>query len=206
MDVSGFIPGFDDPGAHRLYWVNQFLDVEEEPDTALVAMIVELRPVEELVDALQSDDAMIRARATQMLWHLWLYAEGDLAYDELLYGMDLMEDEHWDDAIACFDKLIENLPNFAEAYNKRATCYYLMGEYECSIRDALTTVKLNPYHFGAWNGLGSCYIALQEWDRALVSLRRAQRLQPYAEENVRLMAYCRERLKAAAKGPRRRKP
>ena len=112
MDASGFIPGFDDPGSHRLYWVNQFLDVDEEPDTALVATIVGLRPVEELVDALRSDDGMVRSRATQMLWHLWLCAGGDLAYDELVYGMDLMEDEHWDDAVACFAKLILNLPYF----------------------------------------------------------------------------------------------
>lgn len=193
--MDGFTPGFDDPGTYRLYWVNQFLDASEEPDTTLISLIVAIRPVEELVEALQSEDAGIRARATQMLWHLWLTAEGDLAYDELLYGMDLMEDEHFEEALACFDKLIENLPHFAEAYNKRATCFYLMGDYERALRDALRTVHLNPYHFGAWNGLGLCYIALEEWEKAVASLRRAQRLQPFAEENARLIAYCLERLR-----------
>jgi len=140
-----------------------------------------------------------------MLWHLWLCAEGDLAYDELLYGTDLMEDKRWDEALACFNKLIENLPNFAEAYNKRATCHYLMGNYEEAVRDARKAVTLNPNHFGAWNGLGLCYIALQEWDKALVALRRAKRLQPFAEENIRLMAYCQERRQLASKMPRRRR-
>jgi tetratricopeptide (TPR) repeat protein len=189
-----FSLGFDDPALHRLYWVNQYLDVTEEPDTSVIEAIVSLRPVEELVDALTMENAVVRSRATQMLWHLWMSAAGDLAYDELVYGMDLMEDEHWDEAIETFDQLIENLPGFAEAYNKRATVYYMQGHYEASVRDALTTVRLNPYHFGAWHGLGLCYIALQQWRKAIAALKRAQRLQPFAEENARLLAYCQARL------------
>lgn len=205
MDALGYSPGFDDPTSHRSYWVNLYLDGDDEPDAALVALIVELRPIEQLVEALRSDELTVRLSATQMLWHLWLCAEGDLAYDEIMYGVDLMEDERWEEAIACFDKLVENLPDFAEAYNRRATCHYLTGDYESAVRDALTTVRLNPYHFAAWSGLGSCYIALQEWDKAIASLRRARRLQPYVDENARMIAFCLDRQQAARNAPRARR-
>jgi tetratricopeptide (TPR) repeat protein len=194
--------GFDDPAQLHLYWVNQFLDVSEEPEGDVVAQVLRLRPIEWLVEALHSEDDVVRSRATQMLWQLWMAEKGELAYDELLYGVDLMEDERWDDAMACFSGLIEHLPDFAEAYNKRATVHYLLGRYAASVRDALVVIRLNPYHFGAWHGLGLCYIRLRQYDKAIAALRRARSIQPYAEANARLLAYCQAQLAQHTGTPR----
>jgi tetratricopeptide (TPR) repeat protein len=69
-------------------------------------------------------------------------------------------------------------PSFAEGYNKRATVYYLLQEYEEAIQDCRSTLALNPYHFGALSGLGLCYAALQDLESALFWFEKAFTLHP----------------------------
>ena len=63
-------------------------------------------------------------------------------------------------SIYFFSKIIEKNPNFAEAWNKRATVYYLLGNYEESISDIRQTLRLEPRHFGALDGLGLIFMAI----------------------------------------------
>lgn len=184
---------FDDPAARRRFWVNLFLDVAEEPDEEVVQAIRDTRPIDELLDALRADDPVVRTRTTQMLWALWMGEAGQLAQHELTRGMRLLEQARSDDAVECFTRLIESAPTFAEAYNKRATAYFLREEYAAAVADCLSALALNSRHFGAWHGLGLCYMRLGDFARACTAFRSALRIQPLAEENARLLAYCRGR-------------
>lgn len=186
--------GFDDVGLHRRYWVNQFLDVTQVPDDELLREIIALRPMDELLEALHEENGEIRSRATQMLWHFWMTEVGELAYEELLHGGDLLEEERGAEAVEVFTQLLEQYPNFAEAYNKRATAHYVLGHYDESIRDCVRTLRLNPHHFGAWHGLGLCYVRLRKFDRGMSAFRQALKIQPFGEENVRLLAFCKLQL------------
>ena len=184
---------FDDPAARRRFWVNLFLDVTEEPDEEVVESIRATRPIDELLDALKADDPIVRTRTTQMLWALWMGEAGQLAQHELARGMRLLEQSDFEPAIECFSRLIESAPTFSEAHNKRATAYFLQGAYAEAVTDCRAALELNPRHFGAWHGLGLCYIRLGDFARACVAFRSALNIQPLAEENSRLLAYCRGR-------------
>ena len=70
------------------------------------------------------------------------------------------------------------LDAFAEGWNKRATVYYLAGEYQKSIADCAEVLKRNPRHFGALAGLGQIYMQLERYDEALVWLRKALEVNP----------------------------
>ena len=53
-----------------------------------------------------------------------------------------------------FTKLIETAPDLSEAWNKRATGHWLLGNFPASLADICETVKREPRHFGAYSGLG----------------------------------------------------
>ena len=97
--------------------------------------------------------------------------------------------EAFEEAVTIFTEVIEMAPDFAEGYNKRATTYYLIQEYEKSIRDCDTTIALNPVHFGGLSGAGLCYLGLRNLPKALDYFERAiavnpnmQQIQGYVEE------------------------
>ena len=57
-------------------------------------------------------------------------------------------------AIHILDSLIKVHPDFMEAWNKRATVYYMLGNYEKSVADIAQVLDREPRHFGALSGLG----------------------------------------------------
>ena len=126
---------------------------------------------------------------------------GELAYAEVREGIELIERGKTGDAIDCITRLVENYPDFAEAYNKRATAHFMEGNFAESVKDCLATLKRNPHHFGAWHGLGLCYVELGLLEQAITAFRCGLRVQPFAAENARLLAYCRgqQRPKSADK-------
>lgn len=134
--------------------------------------------VEALVRALRDEDWGVRTIAEHSLWQIWCRS-GDPAVDTMLQdGIRALEREAWAEAVATFTQVIERAPEFAEGYNKRATAYYLMGEYARSITDCEATVARNPYHFGALSGEGLCCLALGQLQKARELFRRALAVNP----------------------------
>jgi len=89
--------------------------------------------------------------------------------------------------LARFSRLIERDPTFAEAWNRRATLYYLMGNFDASVRDIQETLAREPRHFGALSGLGLINSALERWDSAVKAYEEALRVNPFlpgAKKNV----------------------
>ena len=116
--------------------------------------------IELLLEDLKNPDEKIRDRATQEFWHLWFMQKGVLGWELLRRAQSLMEAGENEQAEAILTKTIADLPDFAEAWNRRAVLYYTMGEYEKSRNDCLKAIELNPIHFGAFHGLGLCYASL----------------------------------------------
>ena len=78
-----------------------------------------------------------------------------------------------------FSAVIKLEPDLADGWNKRATVYYLMGEYEASVRDIERTLALEPRHFGALSGLGFVYISLGDNRAAIKAFEAALEINPY---------------------------
>jgi len=68
------------------------------------------------------------------------------------WAMKAMEAKDYATALDFLDRVILMKPDFAEGWNKRATVYYVLGEYAKSLADCDEVMKRNPYHFGALSG------------------------------------------------------
>lgn len=148
-----------------------------------------------LVESLKSPQGSVRDAATSQLWRLWQGLAGPDAERRLQAGMDTLATGHPLAAVDQFSKITADYPGFAEAYNQRAIAYFSVGDYERAIQDCLKTTELNKNHFGAWNGLGRCYLAIRRFDLALGAFERALEIQPFSEENKRMIEFCKEKRK-----------
>jgi len=134
-----------------------------------------------LVDELRDPDEQVRTHAEQALWKIWARS-GDAKVDALYQeGMAQMSVGDGEGAVDTFTRIIKMKPAFAEAWNKRATVYFLMEEYEKSLADCDEVMKRNPYHFGALSGLFQIYMELEEYERAIRYGRRALAINPNLE-------------------------
>lgn len=143
-----------------------------------------------LYQQLHSADPHTREQATQQLWQLYFGAAGPEAEIRLLQAEQAMESTLYDAAEILLNDLIIDFPEFAEAWNRRATLYYLVKKYNESIADCEATTRLEPQHFGAWHGAGLNYLALKKYVDAARAFRRALEIQPFAEANQQLLAEC----------------
>jgi tetratricopeptide (TPR) repeat protein len=115
----------------------------------------------------------------QKIWEIWSTHPTDENLTlELLKGSNLMQGDTISESIKIFSKLIESDPNWAEAWNKRATALYLIGDYEGSQKDIDKVLELEDRHFGALAGQGLVNIKLENYEKAIESYEKAQEIYP----------------------------
>ena len=148
----------------------------------------------ELLQDLLSEEAALRQSATQGLWEFWFSQAGEEAESRIRQGTRLMDMQQYPQAQEMFENLVSDYPQFAEAHNKLATVFYMQRKYSPSIEECEITLKLNPNHFGAWNGHGLCLFQVARYPEAIKSFQTAAKLQPYAEFNKIYIAKCRGQL------------
>ena len=108
-----------------------------------------------------------------------LAQSGSATSDLLLQrGTDAMNRGEYEASLTTLNSLIKLQPNFAEAWNRRATLYFLMGRLDASIADIQKTLTLEPRHWGAWSGLGRIYIIMNKRDLAVRAFERALAVNP----------------------------
>ena len=117
------------------------------------------------------------------IWDIWSIAdnkETQIIFDEANQFMDVGE---LDNAIELFTKVINQSPEFAEGWNKRATVYFLKGELNKSISDIEKTLNLEPRHFGALDGLAEIYLMQDDLVGAAVIYRRILEIIPSSKKS-----------------------
>ena len=77
-----------------------------------------------------------------------------------------------------FSKAIELDPKWAEAWNKRATVLYFMGNYQLSQNDIDMVLNLEKRHFGALAGQGLVQSALNNYQKAIESYIEIEKIYP----------------------------
>ena len=147
-----------------------------------------------LLEDLKNPDEMVRQEATAELWRLWFHQKGVLGFELLQRSQTMLQAGAITDAETVLNQLIADMPDFAEAWNRRAVLYYVLKQYKRAIADCQMAIQINPVHFGALHGLGLCYVALGEYREAIRAFRKALEVQPYAVENQRWLLECTAKL------------
>jgi tetratricopeptide (TPR) repeat protein len=113
------------------------------------------------------------------IWALW--AHNDSATAELLLrqAVAAMNGHEYDAAEKTLVQLVETYPDFAEAWNKRATLYYMQGRYDASLTDIQHVLDLEPRHFGALGGKAMILRAQGKTIEALKVLREELAINPH---------------------------
>ena len=133
---------------------------------------------------------------TSEIWSRWIASDGDADADRLMQsGMALMNRGMLDGAEQVFSQLIQDHPDFAEAWNKRATVRFLLGNDAGSRRDIARVIDLEPRHFGALSGLGMINMRSGDLQAALQAFEAALRVNPHLNQAVDVTRQLREQLR-----------
>jgi len=143
-----------------------------------LAEVGQMADLPALATSLRDADPVVRATTQEAMWQVWSRS-GEEAVDQLFTaGVEQMQRRQLDAAAATFSQVIGRKPEFAEGWNKRATVYFLLGEYAKSLSDCDEVVRRNPYHWGALSGYGMIYLQLDQPARALEYFEKALAVNP----------------------------
>ena len=132
-----------------------------------------------LFNDLKIDNKSISAEVEQKIWKIWsTHPNNERLTIMLAEGTDLVNNQKLNEAIVKFSDVIELDPNWAEAWNKRATVFYLIGEYQKSQNDIDKVLELEKRHFGALAGQGLVNIKLKNYEKAIQSYEKVQQIYP----------------------------
>lgn len=85
---------------------------------------------------------------------VWLQSDSDTANLLMQRAAVSMRARQYPLALSLFDKLVAVEPDWAEAWNQRATTRFLAGDTNGAMADINRVLKLEPRHFGALAGMG----------------------------------------------------
>jgi len=153
--------------------------------------------VDGLFEKLQETQNPIEAKQLErQIWAAWSKSESDTLDALMGGGIAVMEKGDYPRAQEIFSTMIELKPDFAEAYNKRATVRFLAGDYAGSVADIERTLKLEPRHFGALSGLGTIMERLDNLPEALKAYRRALAANPHMTDGADKLKELRRKIDA----------
>jgi tetratricopeptide (TPR) repeat protein len=143
-----------------------------------LAEVGQMADLPALATTLRDADPVVRATTQEAMWQVWSRS-GEQAVDQLFTaGVEQMQRGQLDTAAATFSQVIRRKPEFAEGWNKRATVYFMLGDYAKSLSDCDEVVRRNPYHWGALSGYGMIYLQLDQPARALEYFEKALAVNP----------------------------
>jgi tetratricopeptide (TPR) repeat protein len=164
--------------------------------TCAVAWAEDTAKLDGLFERLKTAGEAEAGRIETEIWIEWSKS-GSPSMDLLLQrGKDAMNLGDTAQAIEHFTALIDQTPDFAEAWNARATAYYMAGEFGPSVADIAKVLTLNPRHFGALSGLAMILEETGKPERALEVYKAALALHPHLQGASEAI----ERLETEAEG------
>lgn len=112
------------------------------------------------------------------IWAQWMASGSDTVNLLMVRAKNLIEKEDYDLAVRMLDAIIEIRPQYAEAWNRRATVFYLKKDYGSALADLRQVLRREPRHFGALSGLGTIMQDIGDDKHALDAYRAALELYP----------------------------
>ena len=133
----------------------------------------------QLFNELKVNKAKVASIAEQEIWKIWSTHPTDSNLTaKLEEGSECVRNQQLIKAIDIFTEVISLDQNWAEAWNKRATVFYLIGEFKKSQNDIDKVLAIEARHFGALAGQGLVNIQLKNYEKAINSYRKAKEIHP----------------------------
>ncbi len=132
-----------------------------------------------LFDELKINQTKVASIVEQEIWNLWsTHPTDEKLTIKLKQGSKFIRNQKLNEALEIFTEVINLDQNWAEAWNKRATVLYMIGDYEASQNDIDKVLNLEKRHFGALAGQGLVNIKLKNYEKAIESYEKAQEIYP----------------------------
>ena len=132
---------------------------------------------------------------TLKIWEIWTNdAETEFGQSTMLEGVSLMNRNSLVAAEELFSELILSSPDYIEAWNKRATVRYMMGQLENSLNDVYVVLSKEPKHFGAMSGLGLIMIQREDFEGALSAYKKLIAIHPFSKDALSLVPILEQRV------------
>jgi len=113
------------------------------------------------------------------IWSIWNeHPTNNKLTERLEFGTELMQYGDYNYALKVFNNIIVSDPKWSEAWNKRATVYFLMSQFTDSLNDIDKVLNIEPRHFGALSGQARIFIKLQKYEKAIKSINKALSFYP----------------------------
>lgn len=160
----------------------------DAPGTAAAPVEKPLKPAEKRAEQLDILFAHLRRPGIssepveQKIWALWSASDSPTAEVLLQQAGRAIAGRSPAEAMSILDRLIGAYPDFAEAWNKRATLYFMMKRYDAALKDIEKVVDLEPRHFGALAGKGMILERQKKYSAAREAYQQALAVNPTLEQ------------------------
>ena len=142
---------------------------------------------------LETDNDIVISEITSSIWDIWYETNDPKIEADFFRGMESVRTGDLLMSVAFFTRVIEKNPTFAEGWNKRATVYFMLGKFDKSMIDIIKTLKLEPRHFGAMDGMALIFIQTQQFNKAISIYDQILKIFPKSisiiEKKERLLDY-----------------
>lgn len=115
------------------------------------------------------------------IWAIWTSHADGMLEAQLQQAIAGIARRRLQEAEPLLDALVRAAPHWAEAWNKRATLYFLMQRDAESLTDIRCTLQLEPRHFGAICGFGQICLRHGETAAAAGAFAAALQLNPHLD-------------------------
>jgi tetratricopeptide (TPR) repeat protein len=154
----------------------------------LIVTLTERRPSPQLPEQLHTlfrrlgdGEASERDEVEDEIWRLWMTYPVGLAAFDLERATRAMMAEDWGVADQILRAVVGSHPDYAEAWNKRATLYYIHRKDVQSVHCIHRTLELEPRHYGAICGFAEILLSRGDADAALFVFEQALRINPHLD-------------------------
>ena len=133
----------------------------------------------QLFNELKVNKSKVSSIIEQEIWKIWSTHPSDAKLTARLEeGSQFLRNQQLTKAIEIFTEVINLDQNWAEAWNKRATVFYMMGKFKQSQEDIDKVLALEARHFGALAGQGLVNIQLKNYEKAILSYQQVKEIYP----------------------------
>ena len=152
--------------------------------------------LEQLFNELKANKSKLAYEIEREIWVIWSSHPTDQKLTARLEeGSQLVRDQKYLKAKNVFSEVIKLDQNWAEAWNKRATVLYLLGNFEASQKDIDKVLELENRHFGALAGQGLVNIQLKNYEKAIKSYEKVLKIYPSMKSSLHMIQEIKKMIK-----------